>query len=176
MRAKLIVFSSFGVLLKALRTRHRVKDAVMKASGRAHVAIYRASRGHLGSAPGAPALLLTVPGRKTGHPRTTALFYLPDGEHCVIVGSKAGDDRHPVWYLNLMAAGKATVRIGAKTTEMHARMGTPAERTALWPRLIRNVPSIADYQTRTTREFPIVILSPHEPAATLGSPAPEDTR
>lgn len=160
-RLKFAAFSSYGVLLNAVNRRHEVKDALMKASGRAHTAVYKATRGRLGSSPGAPALLLTVPGRKTGQPRTTPLFYLPDADRCVVVASKAGDDRDPSWYLNLMKAGHATVQVRAETTQMYAKLATAEERTALWPQLVRNCPSLSDYQTRTEREFPVVILHPH---------------
>src|SRR4051794_12436023 len=93
-----------GRMLQALeRFGPTGKDRVAKFFTRLHVRTYQLTGGRFVGRPGAPSLLLTTTGRRTGQPRTTALFYLPDGDRQVLVASYAGDDRHPQWYLNLVA-------------------------------------------------------------------------
>jgi deazaflavin-dependent oxidoreductase (nitroreductase family) len=122
--------------------------------------VYRWSGGRRALEPGAPSLLLTVPGRKTGKPHTTPLSYLADGDRCILCASYGGDDRNPQWYRNLMAAGEASVRIGDRDQLMTAMQARPQERDNLWPRLVANWPSYEMYQRQTDRLFPIVTLTP----------------
>jgi len=79
----------------------------------------------------------------------------------VLCASCAGDDRHPQWYLNLMAAGQARVRVGDVEQEVEVERVSEAERARLWPRLVANWPSYEMYQRRTMRELPVVALTPH---------------
>jgi deazaflavin-dependent oxidoreductase (nitroreductase family) len=138
----------------------RAKDLVSRFFAPIHIAIYRWSGGRRAFEPGAPSLLLTVPGRTTGKPRTTPLFYLPDGDRCVLCASYGGDDRDPQWYRNLMAAGEASVRIGDRDRVMKAELAAPDERARLWPQLVANWPSYTFYQRQTTRQLPVVTLIP----------------
>lgn len=142
------------------RVSPRAKDAALKAFSALHVAVYRRTGGRRAFEPGAPSLLLTIPGRKTGELRTNPLFYLPDGDRFVLCASYSGDDRNPQWYLNLMAAGEATVRVGANERRVKAELVTAAERAELWPRLVATWPSYEVYQRQTTRELPVVVLTP----------------
>ena len=105
-------------------------------------------------------LLLTTTGRKSGAPRVAPLIYLRDGERLVLVASKGGMDHHPLWYHNLVANPEVEVQIGAETRPMTARTATPAEKAALWPKVVAVYRDYADYQARTTRDIPAVILSP----------------
>src|SRR4051794_20297064 len=90
---------------------------MMKAMSVAHVALFRLTRGRVGSKyrfgsafpRGIPACLLTTRGRKTGKPRTSALVYLPDGEKVVLIASRVGTPVHPQWYLNLQAEPKVII-------------------------------------------------------------------
>lgn len=142
------------------RVSPRAKDAALKCFSSLHVAVYRRTGGRRAFEPGAPSLLLTVSGRKTGELRTSPLFYLPDGERFVLCASYSGDDRNPQWFLNLMAAGGATVQVGSTQHQVKAELVTGAERAELWPRLTATWPSYEVYQRQTTRELPVIALTP----------------
>jgi F420H(2)-dependent quinone reductase len=142
----------------AVLQRVGLKRTAARLGTRTHVALYRASGGRLGGRPGAPSLLLTTTGRRSGQARTVAVYYLPDGDRQVLVASYGGDDRHPAWYLNLVADPAATVQLGAEVRPVRARDADPAERAALWPRLAANWPPYDDYQARTERVLPVVVL------------------
>ncbi len=139
----------------------RVKDALFKVGASVHNELYRRTGGKVGGqAGGLPMLLLTTTGRKSGQPRTTPLGYLADGDRMVLVGSYGGDERHPQWYLNLRAHPDATVQVGAETKRVRAVTATPEEKAVLWPRLVTLYPGYARYQEKTTRDIPLVILTP----------------
>lgn len=129
---------------------------------RANVWAYRLSGGRLGGRfrGGAPVLLLTTVGRRSGARRTAPLLYLPDGDNLVVVASKGGMSHHPLWYKNLEANPRVEVEVGNQRRPMLARRATPAERTALWPKLVAMYRDYAAYQARTKRQIPVVILSP----------------
>ena len=128
---------------------------------RANVFVYKASGAKLGgSMKGAPILLVTVRGRKSGKPHTLPLLYLQDGNDCVLVASKGGWPAHPLWYLNMQANPDVTVQIGREQRAMTARTANQEERTRLWPRLVAMYPDYANYQSWTDRQIPVVILSP----------------
>jgi deazaflavin-dependent oxidoreductase (nitroreductase family) len=136
--------------------------AAMKPLSWANTFVYRLSDGKIGGRwlRGAPVMLLTTVGRKSGAPRTVPVLYLRDGENVVAVASQAGLTRHPVWYLNLEANPEVTVEIGSEKREMTARRATDEEKAALWPRLVEMYRDFDDYQARTERNIPVVILSP----------------
>ena len=124
--------------------------------------LYRLSGGRLlGRFPGgAPVLLLTTVGRKSGQPKVAPLLYLVDGPNYVVVASKGGMSHHPLWYKNLEANPHVEIEVGSRKLAMTARTASAAEKQALWPRLVTMYSSYADYQARTTRDIPVVILSP----------------
>ena len=103
-------------------------------------------------------LLLDHVGARSGKRRTTPLVYLRDGEDVVIVASKGGSPRHPGWYHNLRAHPETTVQIGSRRTPVTARVATPAERSRLWPKVVALYQGYEDYQRRTERQIPLVIL------------------
>lgn len=143
------------------RVSPRTKDRVVQGITRAHVAYLRRRPPSAGSSMAAPTLLMTVRGRKTGTLRTMPAFYMPDGGRYVIVGSYGGDHRHPQWFHNLMAAGEAVIEVDGKRLDVSATLASPAERAALWPRLLEVWPAYADYQARQdARELPVVIFTP----------------
>jgi deazaflavin-dependent oxidoreductase (nitroreductase family) len=117
-----------------------------------------------GSPSGLPTLLLTVVGRKSGEQRTTPLVFLQDGEQMVVVGSLAGYDQHPTWYLNISANPNCWVQLDRKKMTAVARDATPEEREALWPKLDAVFPAWSYFQRQTDRPFAIVILTPTGPA------------
>ena len=117
-----------------------------------------------GSPSGLPTLLLTTIGRKSGDKRVTPLVFLQDGESMVVVGSLAGYDTHPAWYLNVQAHPGCWVQLDRRRMSALARDATPEEREALWPRLVAVFPAWGYFQSQTERPFAVVILSPTGPA------------
>ena len=107
---------------------------------------------------GAPVLLLTTQGRRSGEPRTAPLLYLEDGGRIVIVASKGGMSHHPLWYRNLQADPECEVEIGRERRVVRARVATAEEKRDLWPKLLAMYRDYADYQARTERDIPVVIL------------------
>ena len=109
---------------------------------------------------GAPIGLLTYRGRKSGRTMTTPLLYLRDGDKILIVASKGGMSHHPLWYVNLVAVPECEFEIGSEKRAYRARTATPEERKAYWTPLVAMYPDYADYQARTDREIPVVVLEP----------------
>jgi F420H(2)-dependent quinone reductase len=127
-----------------------------------HVWAYRATNGFVGHRiPGLPTmLLLDHVGAKSGIPRTSALLYVKDGKNLVIVASKGGNPRHPAWFHNLRAHPETTVQVGSERRAVRARVADPQERARLWPQVVNAYRAYSDYQSRTDREIPLVILEP----------------
>lgn len=130
-----------------------------------HRFVYRASGGRVGARlPGMRFLLLHHVGRRSGVERATPLLCIEDGERFAVVGSNAGDDRPPAWWLNLQRAPDAEVRFGTRRLAVRAREATGEERAALWARLVASHPGFDDYAQRTSRPIPLVLLEPRTPA------------
>jgi deazaflavin-dependent oxidoreductase (nitroreductase family) len=128
---------------------------------RAHVVAYRLSRGKLGGKyRGAPVLLLHHRGRKSGKHRVSPLLYLSDGDDLVVVGSKGGSHKHPAWFLNLREMPETTVEVGGEKRSVKVQVASAERREKLWPRLVELYSDYAEYQARTERQIPLVILSP----------------
>ena len=129
--------------------------------GDEHVRRYRESDGEDGYEwNGAPTLLLTTTGRKSGELRTSALIYARDGDDYVVVGSVGGMPKHPAWYLNLLASPKATIQVLADIIDVDARVATDDEKPRLWKIVNEVWPNYEVYQSRTERVIPVVVLSP----------------
>ena len=111
-----------------------------------------------GNSGGMATLLLTTTGRKSGLPRTVPLPYFPHPEGWVVVGSFAGSDKHPAWYQNLAANGDVRVQIRRRKFEAAARTLGPTERPGAWADIVARAPMYGDYQERTGREIPVVVL------------------
>ena len=123
------------------------------------IAEFRAHGGRVGGPfEGAPLLLLTSTGAKSGEERTTPVMYLPDGERMVIFASKAGAPTNPAWYHNLVANPTATVEVGTESFQARARVASGEERAELYNRQAELRPQFADYAEKTTREIPVVVL------------------
>lgn len=135
---------------------------VFHAATRLNVALFRASGGRVGGRIGvAPVLLLHHVGRQSGKDRTAPLLYLDDAPNIVVVASKGGTDTHPAWFHNLMAMDSTEVELpGRHRRRVRPRAAEPAERDALWPRLVELYKPYADYATYTNRRIPVVILAP----------------
>jgi deazaflavin-dependent oxidoreductase (nitroreductase family) len=138
-----------------------LKSAAFQQVVRLHVPVYRISHGWIGGRVGrARVLLLHHVGRKSGKERVSPLLYLPDGEDLVVVASKGGSHKHPLWWLNLREMPETTVEVGGETRRVKVRQASPEERARLWPKLVKIWPDYASYQQRTEREIPLGILSP----------------
>ncbi|HEX2178368.1 MAG TPA: nitroreductase family deazaflavin-dependent oxidoreductase [Actinomycetota bacterium] len=129
-----------------------------------HIALYRASGGRIGgSLGGLKILLLTTVGRRTGRARTTPLGYLAEGSDMLIVASNGGNPWFPAWWLNLRESREAQVQVGSRKLAVIARKASREERERFWPRLVDAYQGYATYEQKTTREIPVVILSPGRP-------------
>lgn len=124
-----------------------------------HRVLYRLTGARLGSRfLGVPILLLTVTGRKTGRQRTTPLMYFNDAEDLLIVASKGGHPSHPEWYLNLVANPDVMVQVGREKIQMRSFTANDDERSRLWPQVVKGYNGYGEYQSKTTRKIPVVIL------------------
>ena len=112
--------------------------------------------GHLWE--GLPTLLLTTTGRRTGQQHTTPLIYGEDGGRYVVVGSRGGAPEHPQWYRNLLADPRVQVQVKADRFPARARPATAEEKPALWRKMAQIYPPYDEYQARTTREIPVVVI------------------
>ena len=126
---------------------------------RAIIDEFRANGGKVGGQfAGAPLLLLTTTGAKSGKQRTHPLVYLADGDRLVVFASKGGAPTSPDWYHNLVANPKATVEVGSETFDVKATVLTGEERDRIYARQAELMPGFAEYQEKTTRTIPVVAL------------------
>lgn len=124
------------------------------------IAEFRANGGKVGGGfEGAPMVLLTTTGRKSGEPRTVPLVYLDDDGIVTVFGSKGGAPSHPDWYLNLQADPTATVELGEDSFQATAQFVEGAERDEIYGRQAELMPGFAEYQANTDRVIPVVRLS-----------------
>lgn len=120
---------------------------------------FRSNEGQVGGQfQGAPLLLLTTRGRKSGVTRTNPMMYLADGERLMVFASKAGAPTHPDWYLNLLANPEVTVEVGTESFTATATELTGEERDRIYAEQARRYPGFAEYQTKTDRVIPVVEL------------------
>jgi deazaflavin-dependent oxidoreductase (nitroreductase family) len=138
-------------------------NLALKLGTSVHSGIYRATGGKLlGRMGRSPILLLNTIGRKSGKKRATPLLYVVDGEDFVIIASKGGAPSHPAWYLNLKAKPDATVEVGDRKLRVRAEEVDGEEKERLWKRMAEMYPTYDDYQNKTKREIPLLILHPRE--------------
>jgi len=120
---------------------------------------FRANGGKVGGAfEGSRLLLLRTTGAKTGRSRVKPLVYRRDGDRLVVFGTKGGSPTHPEWFYNIRANPRVTVEVGSDRFEADARVAPPDERERLWRLQTQDVPVFADYQKKTDRTIPVVIL------------------
>jgi len=132
-----------------------------KNMGKLHTRLYRLSGGRFGHKTGPVRnLLLTAKGRKSGELRTCPLTYLQDGGRYVLIASNGGNEKHPVWYLNLKAEPRATIEVGPHRMEVVASTAEGEERERLWSAAVRMNPQYAMYESITQRTIPVVVLTP----------------
>jgi deazaflavin-dependent oxidoreductase (nitroreductase family) len=134
-----------------------------------HVTLYRLTNGRIGGRfiAGSPILLLTTTGRRTGKRRTRPLAYVRDGDRFVLCASNGGSPRHPAWYHNLQATDRAEIQVGPTQLAVSAKTADPTERSQLFPRFVQMYKGYAGYQQKTSRQIPLVVLTPeHRPNMT----------
>jgi deazaflavin-dependent oxidoreductase (nitroreductase family) len=155
--------------------RSAVKDAVFRVATGLHISLYRRTGGKIGAKLAgqtffkSPFILLTTTGRRSGQPRTTPLLCVRDGdprgsggvprERYLVIASFGGDDRHPQWFKNLQANPEATIELYGETIPVVATVATPEEKQVLWPKVLAAYKGYANYQRKTERDIPVVILT-----------------
>jgi len=141
------------------------RNAVTEFFFRIHPWIYRKSGGRvLAKLGGDPVLLLNTIGRRSGQSRTNALAYVEHEGGWIVAASWAGEPKHPIWYLNLMAHPDVTVQVRDRLISVRARDLKGDERDRGWEKILDMDPSFKKYEERTRgiREIPVVLLEPHE--------------
>ena len=127
--------------------------------GPEHVRVYRETGGERGYHwRGTEILLLTTTGRRSGEPRTTPLIHRVDGDRWVIVASKGGAPEDPAWFVNMQADPDATIQVLAEEIPVRMSVAGGEERTRLWGLMTEVWPAYDEYQAKTDREIPVVVL------------------
>ncbi len=120
---------------------------------------FRANGGRVGgNFEGAPLLLLHTTGAKSAQERVNPVMYQPAGDKMVVFASKAGAPTNPDWYHNLIAHPEASVEVGTDTVKVTARVAEGAEREELWETQKQRYPGFAEYEEKTSRQIPVVVL------------------
>jgi deazaflavin-dependent oxidoreductase (nitroreductase family) len=138
-------------------------DLVLKSMNTVHRTMLKVSGGRLGWSFGSmPVLELTTVGRKSGQKRSVMLTSpIQEGDVLVVIASRGGDDTHPAWFLNLLA--NPDVEVSLKDQPKRPMVATVAdadERARLWPQIVASAKNYAQYQEKTEREIPVVLLTP----------------
>jgi F420H(2)-dependent quinone reductase len=124
-----------------------------------HIRLFRWTNGRVGSAmSGQPMVLLTTTGNKSGKARTVPVMCLEDGGERYVIASFGGSPKHPAWFVNLKAKPEVTVEVRGRRFDARAEIVEGPERARLWSVLVAKMPQFAKYQTKTTREIPVVRL------------------
>lgn len=108
---------------------------------------------------GRTLLLLHTIGAKSGQPRINPVAYVKDGDRFAIVASKGGAPTNPAWYYNLVAHPDVTVEVGTEQFQVHATVAAEPDRTRLYKQMVDMMPSFAEYEQKTTRKIPVIILT-----------------
>ncbi len=138
-----------------------MRDGTAKLLSRIHAVLYRLTAGVVGRRlVDNDILLLTTTGRHSGEPHTVPLLYLEDGDRYVVFASWGGRDRHPEWYLNLLAHPQGVVQVRGRRRPVTTTTAGAGERKRLWARAESAYSGYAAYQARTERKIPVVILHP----------------
>jgi F420H(2)-dependent quinone reductase len=125
----------------------------------AHNRVYRLTGGRfMGKFRGSPVLLLDHVGRKSGKKHTSPLIYARDGDDLLIVASKGGSKKDPLWWPNLKEHPETTVQVGSEKRAVRARQATPEEKQRLWPIVVDVYAPYEEYQQKTERDIPVIVL------------------
>lgn len=126
---------------------------------------FRANKGRVAAFSSQPLLLLTHTGARTRKKRTNPLARFRDGDRYIVVASKGGAPTNPDWYYNLLANPRVTIELGTEQLEVTAKPASPSERESLWAMVTTKNPMFKDYEKKTRRTIPVVILTPSAPSA-----------
>jgi deazaflavin-dependent oxidoreductase (nitroreductase family) len=127
--------------------------------GKEHVRVYQETNGEQGYLwNGAPILLLTTKGRLSGEPRTIAIIFSRWGDSYVIMGSKGGSPTHPKWYLNILENPQVKVQVKGDIFDAKVRTAQSPEREKIWAEALKTWPRYEEYQSRTERQIPVVVI------------------
>lgn len=137
-------------------------DFFLKTMNGVHRAVMTVTGGRVGwTGFGMPVVELTTIGRKSGQPRTVLLTSpLQEGDTIVLVASRGGDDTHPAWFLNLRDHADVEIKTKEGKRKAKARPATTEERARMWPEITRKYKNYGQYQTKTEREIPLVLVEP----------------
>jgi F420H(2)-dependent quinone reductase len=157
------MLASANVSLGTMATK---RNAIVELFWKVHPWLYRWSGGRIGGRiMNLPVLLLTTTGRRSRTPRTKALMYLPKGNSYVVIASYLGEPRHPAWWLNLQVDPTAEIQVGSRRLTVVAREADGDERERLWKEIVERQSDYAEYQQRTERRIPVVVLDTSPTAA-----------
>jgi len=135
------------------------EERTIKRIGKLHVLLYRCTGGLVGSRiDGLDVLLLTTIGRKTGARRTVPMPYFRDGSSYVLVASFGGNDKNPAWLYNVSANPAVEVQLGCRKFRARAKVCEDGERARIWSEITRLFPRYLEYQKKTARTIPLVML------------------
>jgi deazaflavin-dependent oxidoreductase (nitroreductase family) len=142
-------------LLRVAQTRAELNDLNQRV-----ITEFRANQGKVGGQyANRPLLLLTTTGAKSGQALTRPLAYTKDGDRFVVIASFGGGPKNPSWYHNLVANPEATVEVGSERFRVRATVATGEERQRLYNRQAEQIPAFAEYQKKTTRQIPVIVLT-----------------
>lgn len=148
------------------------RSALLSAFWKIHKWVYAWSGGRLGSSVmGIKIICLTTIGRKSGQPRSVMLYAFQAEADPVVVASNAGDDSHPLWFLNLKANPNVSVDSSGSQFSAIARVVQGDERERFWAQAVEAEPGYAEYQARLERQIPVVILERQAEDASQSEPA-----
>ena len=119
---------------------------------------FRANEGRVGAFASQPLLLLTHTGARSGRQRTNPLAYLADGDRFVVFATKGGSPTNPDWFHNLVANPTVTIEVGTESFEVEAEVAEGDERERLWKEQVSRNRSFGDYEARTSRKIPVIVL------------------
>ena len=123
------------------------------------IAEFRANAGKVGGQfADTPLLLLNTTGATSGQSRTNPLAYITDGDRTIVFAANGGRDRHPAWYYNVLANPLVTVELGGEQFQAHAFVAEEPERTRLYAQMVESNPGFANFEQKTSRRIPAVIL------------------
>jgi deazaflavin-dependent oxidoreductase (nitroreductase family) len=151
------------IITKIVFTQKEFKMSDMNDRNMAIIQEFRANAGRVGGPfAGATLLILHTVGAKSGQERLNPVAYVPDRDRFVIIASKGGAPTNPDWYYNIVANPQVTVEVGTEQFAVKASIATEPERTRLYARMVEKMPGFADYEKKTTRKIPVVILTPEK--------------